>query len=67
MKAYFIKELYEQVADYEYNRVNPYVQAIGMLKSKHEDIEVIGTRTFTEVIGSLQIPIMEVHYDRPQM
>lgn len=64
----YIKETYEQVGEYEFNMVNPYVQAIGHLRCDHPNAVVTKTQTVTEWVECeddrmRQMPILIVRYE----
>ena len=69
MKAVYIKELYEQAGPLEFHLVNPYVQAIGELKSRKPDCTVTRVKTvFGHYIDHSDsgkpflVPLLEVYY-----
>jgi len=60
----FVKETYEQVGELEFTEINPYVQAIGKIREKYPDAKIRRTRTYTDVIGAVQFPVLEVYFER---
>lgn len=63
MRAVFVKETYEQIGPEEYNQLNPYVEAIGMLNHKYGKVKTHRTSTTIANIGALQVPMLTVDYE----
>jgi len=58
-----IKETYSQISEDEYQAINPYVEAIGYLRTKKPNARVIKTKTVTEVVGGIQFPMLLTYYE----
>jgi len=73
-----VKETYEQVSEYEYNQINPYIQAIGAMRHKYGEIDVKWVKTIVEIIetgsskhdelkktsyGVLEVPTLQVGFE----
>ena len=58
-----MKETYEQVSDYEYNRINPYAEARKVILNKYPDAKITSTKTEMIVVGSLYIPMLVTKFE----
>ena len=58
-----IKEIYEQVGEYEFNRINPYAEMANAIKHEYPKATITGTETKMEVFGSLQVPVLAMRYE----
>jgi len=61
-----IKEIYEQIGEYEYNRINPYKRMIASIRTKYPNAVI--TKSTTTVVPfstdneSVLIPMLAIHY-----
>ena len=58
-----MKELYEQVSEVEYNRINPYDKTRETILNKYPKAKILSTKTETIVIGSLYIPMLVMKFE----
>lgn len=58
-----IKELYQQVGEEEYNRINPYAEMVNSIKVQYPTAKITGCKTFIDVYGSLQVPFLTMSYE----
>jgi len=66
MKYVAIKEIYEQVGESEYNRINPYQRMRGVIRHKHPNAKITKTETVIEPFGSVLVPVMAMYYEIPK-
>ena len=57
-----VKEIYQQVDEYEYNRINPYKEMLESIRREYPRAEVTSTKTETLNIGSIQVPTLTIKY-----
>lgn len=65
METYYatsIKEIYQQVSEVEFNRINPYAEMVNMIKGKYPNAKIVKSYTEVGVLGSLQFPILIIKY-----
>ena len=60
-----IKETYEQIGEHEFNRINPYIQAIGRLRQNKPNAKVKKVKTVfdADLIPGELVPMLAVYYD----
>ena len=58
-----IKEIYEQVSENEYNRINPYKRMKQAIKAKYPNAEIKSTETIIEPFGSVLVPVLIMRYE----
>jgi len=60
-----IKELYRQVGEYEYDRLNPYAEMRSNILSRYPNASIKGTRTEIIVVYGVQAPMLTMYYELP--
>ena len=60
-----VKETYEQIGEYEFNRINPYIEAIGRLLHNKPNAKVKKVKTVfdADLIPGELVPMLWVYYD----
>lgn len=69
MKRVFtaIKDIYEQVGEEEYNRINPYARMIASIKNKYPNAKINRSSTTTIVFGGMLVPMLAIYFDTQEV
>jgi len=60
---YGVKEIYQQIGEYEYNQLNPYAEMKREILNKHPSARIKRTATETIVVGAVQAPMLKMFYE----
>lgn len=62
MQIIAVKDIYEQVDKYEYNRINPYERMRATIRCNHPNAKINFAKTISCVIGGLSFPALIMDY-----
>lgn len=60
---YGIKEIYQQIGEYEYNQLNPYAEMRKEILARHPSARIKRTVTEMIVVGAIQAPMLKMFYE----
>lgn len=58
-----IKETYHEVGENEYQQINPYIEAIGIVRTKYPKAKIKRFKTQLDVLYGVQFPMLLTYFE----